>query len=570
MSTTAAAALGKPRTTTPDASASMTPLWTMLAVLGLAHLPLLISHGQSLWKREHYQLFPLVLIFAGILAKPAWEAARIAPAGPSMRKLAFWLLGLNWLMLAFAVIVDSPVLGAMSFWVLLVATAIATGGWPTLRAAIPALAYLLLIIPPPFNLDVRLVTFLQHYTSEAANRVLDLMGIYHAINGVVIEVGDKRYEIEHACSGISSLLSVLACTLFYVFWVKAHWLRGILLVLASVFWVLVNNAVRVIVIVLVDTKLGIDLSNDDPPFFKHTMLGIVLFALTLALIASTDRLLMFLGSTIQWGEPKNRVSAPLRPTGAAPFSVGWNAVAMIAVAYGILVLFQAGDYGIGDSVPESRLIASYNEFSKDTIPSEFSGWKLSPGASAFTTRKSKDIYDNYGENSRTWRYQKGNLFAVVSFDYPFPYWHDLRMCYEAEGWQIADNEMYMQPVADKSDTIESMFVHFTRPVERNGYLWFGEFDLNGRPVDAKVPTGSAVRFGRRFDSLKSRWNRLIGKDVDPETRAFNVLQVQVFSETHGLMTPAEKKEMQEFFAAVLNHMRSKCLECLRTANANRS
>ena len=30
-----------------------------------AHLPLLIGHGQALWLREHSQLFPLVLVFAG-------------------------------------------------------------------------------------------------------------------------------------------------------------------------------------------------------------------------------------------------------------------------------------------------------------------------------------------------------------------------------------------------------------------------------------------------------------------------------------------------------------------------
>src|SRR5205085_11100708 len=181
--------------------------------------------------------------------------------------IGFWLLGLNWLMLTLAVLIDSPVLGAFAFWVLLVGTAMATGGWPTLRAAIPALVYLLLIIPPPFNLDVKLVQLLQVYTSKTASRILDLMGVFHAINGVVIEVGDKKYEIEHACSGISSLLSVLACTLFYVFWMGAHWLRGTVLLLSSVFWVLMANVLRVVIIVFVDTHFEIDLSVDKFPFY---------------------------------------------------------------------------------------------------------------------------------------------------------------------------------------------------------------------------------------------------------------------------------------------------------------
>ena len=75
------------------------------------------------------------------------------------------------------------------------------------------------------------------------------------MNGVIIEVGDKKYEIERACSGISSLLSVLACTLFYVFWTGAHWVRGTALVLSSVFWVLIANVLRVVIIVFVDTRV---------------------------------------------------------------------------------------------------------------------------------------------------------------------------------------------------------------------------------------------------------------------------------------------------------------------------
>jgi exosortase len=565
MSTaTTTAVLGRPRTS-DQTSAAPAALWATIAVLGLAHLPLLIAHGKHLWARDHYQLFPLVLIFAAILAKPAWEMARMAPAGPAQRRIGFYLLGLNWFMLTFAVLIDSPVLGAMAFWVLLVATAYATGGWPTLRAAIPALAYLLLIIPPPFNLDGKLVMLLQTYTSTAASRVLDLMGTYHAINGVIIEVGDKKYEIEHACSGISSLLSVLACTLFYVFWMGAHWLRGILLVLSSVFWVLMANVLRVVIIVFFDTQWGIDLSVDAFPFYLHTLLGILLFALTLSLVASTDRLLMFLGTTVSWGRANKSVSAPLRPSGAEPLGVTWGLFVPVALAYGVLMVFQAGDYGIGESIPESKLIASYNAFSAGTMPDELLGWKKGTGTTAFSIRDSKEIFDNYGEHSRTWRYTRGNLAATVSFDYPFPFWHDLRMCYTASGWQIMENDEFNHTLSDGSGEVGCMWAHMTRPVERNAYLWFGEFDLNGRSIESKMPGGMNFRFARRLDSLKSRWDRLTGKQVDPETRAFNILQVQVLTETVGTINPNEKKDIQQFFTAATETMRRKCLDVLKAA-----
>jgi exosortase len=568
MTTASTAVLEQPRS--ERTSSPSTPLLAFAGLMAVAHLPLLIAHGKALWLRDHYQLFPLVLVFAGILARPAIEVARSMPAGPKARRAGMFLLGLNWLLLAAGVIIDSPVLGAFAFWVLLIAVAVSAGGWPTLKAALPALIYLLLIIPPPFNLDGRLVTFLQTYTSKVSSRILDLIPVHHAMNGVVVEVGDKKYEIERACSGISSLLSVLACTLFYVFWVKAHWLRGTILILAAVFWVLINNITRVVAIVYFDSRFEIDLSKDEFPWYAHTMLGVVLFALTLALIASTDRLLLFIGSTVRWGAEKPAFKAPMRPSGVAPFTMSWSSFTPIAVAYGLLILFQIGDYGIGSgSIPESRLIASYNNFNASTLPDDIQGWKRSTGRSAFTTRDDDDLFHLHGAHSRSWRYQRGNVVTQVSFDYPFPFWHDLRVCYTSTGWTIEESSEFNHRVSDGAGDLQCMAVRLSRPVEQNAYLWFGEFDLNGRPVEAKDPGLASYRFVHRIDSLKDRLGRLVGRHVDPEARAFQVLQVQVLAQTQGVLNDTEKNEVQKFFGAVTDIIRGKCQEALRSAQAAR-
>lgn len=559
--------LEKPRSSVAVPSGSAV-LLAVAGVLALAHLPLLIAHGKSLWQREHYQLFPLVLVFAGILAYPAYKLAIESPATGRERRIGFLLLGLNWFMLAVAVVLDSPNLGALAFWILLIATAIGAGGWRTFRMALPALVYLLLIIPPPLNLDGRLITFLQTYTSKIASHVLDLMGVFHALNGVVVEVGDKKYEVERACSGISSLLSVLACSLFYVFWVKAHWVRGIMLILASVFWVLINNVVRVVAIVYCDTQWGIDLSKDEAPFFLHTMLGIVLFALTLALIASTDRLFLFLGSTVKWGSSdKARFESQSRPSGAPPFTMTWGGFAAVAVAYGLLIAFQIGDYGFGSgNVPESRMIAGFNSFNAATMPDEIGGWRKMTSPSAFTAADREDLLDVHGAHSRSWRYQRGNLWGLVSFDYPFPYWHDLRICYTMTGWSIEEGATFRHPLTDGAGEVECFTARMSRPVERNAYLWFGEFDLNGRPVVATDPGQFSYRFVHRFDALKDRWGRLTGKTVEPEARAFQVLQVQVLTESYGPLSDAERKEFQDFFTGAMEGVRKKALE-VRSAAA---
>src|SRR5438876_511523 len=131
-----------------------------VAALALAHLPLLVAHGFALWGRPHYQFFPIVLVGAGLLAWPAIKSAWPGTANDPERT-TWLLLGLNWVMLATALVLDSPWLGAVAFLVLLVALVHGLGGWRLVRATLPALVFLLLIIPPPFGLDTRLVNGLQ-------------------------------------------------------------------------------------------------------------------------------------------------------------------------------------------------------------------------------------------------------------------------------------------------------------------------------------------------------------------------------------------------------------------------
>src|SRR5439155_20149893 len=120
-------------------------------------------------------------------------------------------------------------LGMVSFWELLAAVAVLARGWSVLVAAVPALAYLLLVVPPPFNLDAKLDDALQRVTSRAGSRVLDYLPVLHYLGGNTFEIGEKRYFVDTACSGINSLFSTLAVTLFYLIWTRAHWLRAVLL-----------------------------------------------------------------------------------------------------------------------------------------------------------------------------------------------------------------------------------------------------------------------------------------------------------------------------------------------------
>src|SRR5436853_413288 len=93
--------------------------------------------------------------------------------------------------------------------------------WKTIAAGVllaPAWFFLWLLIPPPLNLDQRLVTRLQTFTARQSSRLLDQLGVLHVMQGNVVVIPHKHLLVEEACSGINSLFSMLACTLFFVLW----------------------------------------------------------------------------------------------------------------------------------------------------------------------------------------------------------------------------------------------------------------------------------------------------------------------------------------------------------------
>lgn len=534
-----------------------------VAALALAHLPLLVAHGFALWGRPHYQFFPIVLIGAGMLAWPAVKAAWPG-AGTAPGRTTWILLAVNWLMLATALVLDSPWLGAVAFLELLVALAHGLGGWKLVRATLPALVFLLLIIPPPFGLDLRLVNGLQTLTSKCADYVLDYLGTLHLQQGNLIEVGGKKYFVEEACSGINSLLSVLACTVFYVFWAGTHWLRGILLIAASIFWVLIANIVRVVSIVYLDSrfqleaKYNIDLLHG----WAHATLGLVLFALVLLLLASTDRLLMFLGTSVPWARAKSApqaTPAPAPVVDATPVRArrGWSFAMPIAVAYSLLVLLQAVGYAanVGEyarPVFDARVVEVCNKFDADTLPATLENWQRDPKF-GFNKRDTPEMY--YADHSRTWIYaSRRGTRVTLSLDYPYPEPHALRVCYEGTGWTIESDEPFEHALPDQSSHLACVKLTLQKPPTRNGRVWYCSFDERGEPVEQLSTT--EFRWQDRFKSLSASFGKLSG--AAPSIRR-QIFQVQALTESYLPLGDTEAHDAEQLFLTGAAMLRQKLL-----------
>ena len=190
---------------------------------------------------------------------------------------------------------------------MLAAAIAAIGGRPLLRSLMPAWAFLGLAVGLPLNVDQELISRLQAMTSRIGSLALDTLGIFHVMEGNVVRVSGREFGVEEACSGIYSLFSIIFCTLFFVFWARRPPVRAIVTMVAAACWVLAGNIVRVVAVVYLETRWGVDVSSG----WRHDLLSLVVFGATLLLVASTDCLLDFWPALVRlWRAPRRRLGAP--------------------------------------------------------------------------------------------------------------------------------------------------------------------------------------------------------------------------------------------------------------------
>ena len=166
----------------------------------------------------------------------------------------------------------------------------------------------------------------------------------------------------------------------------------------------------------------------------------------------------------------------------------------------------------------------------------------------------------YGEFSRIWIYRQGSKQASLALDYPFAVYHDLKVCYRGQGWQMEET---LHPAGPEAGGFPGYWeVKMTQPGYRCGYLLFGQFDQYGT---ALVPrhTTVAEAMDRRPSALRSLWDRFRGisepvqAHVDPPGPLY---QYQVFVESYAPLTPVEEKEALALFLQGWKQLRERHLQ----------
>lgn len=427
-------------------------------------MPLMVAFGANLWKMPEYRFFPQALGAALFLA---WVRLRDEPGPflPGRSWVGLALLGAAWALATMAALLWSPWLGAIAAGLAAWAVIELSGGTLLLKTLGPALAVCLTILPPPLALDERLSIFLRDVATSLSSRLLDFVGVVHAVSGNVLELPGERLFVEEACSGIRSVVFVTTFTVFYFFWRRRPPVALLAAIPLALVFVLLGNVLRIAGGAWLKAATGIDLLTGAP----HELLSIVLVAVYIGLVISLEKWLC--PQTPKTVRPAAKASvfqglhAPRLPT------VSW--ILVVAFAFTAALSFSKGWAKWRDE--PGAVVLEPTEFTEDrvfTLPEELAGWTRFDSGTPAVNR-----IETLGLSSTSWLYRWHDTVAVVAFDYPIHGYHDVADCYSRTGWTI----MRKAFVPSEPRAFVELDMRRDRAVQSG--LWFATFDASGASLD---------------------------------------------------------------------------------------
>lgn len=191
------------------------------------------SHGflvapfaaMMLWFRR--QTFPadstvpgwggLVLLLASVVVRYAGERLFLVPLGGWA--LVIWLAGAVWLV----------------------------AGRRVATWAMPALLFLLFMVPLPFRIEQLMSWHLQTSTTQISTVILECLGQPAVAQGHTVYVGEHVLEVEQACSGLRMFMGISAVAFAFVVLQRRPWWESLVLVVAVVPIAMLANSIRVVI-----------------------------------------------------------------------------------------------------------------------------------------------------------------------------------------------------------------------------------------------------------------------------------------------------------------------------------
>lgn len=278
--------------------------WRFVGVLALVtillialYIPVFTDFVKAWLQYEEYNYALLVPFIALALLVRRWSKLRRQPLKPSPR--GGLLLGAGLLMLIIGVWTGVHVAQGVSFIVVLLGLVWFLWGRGAARTVLFPVTYLICGLGLYRGLVSSLGFALQRETAHSATFVAGLLGAHAQRNGVTLTLGHMQFVVAQSCSGLSSLLALLALGWLIVGEGRGSLPYKLLLILSIIPLALVGNITRVALVLVIAQ----DISEAIAQGFIHGLFSATIFIVALALLMLVRQVLLWFDHSVSRSSP---------------------------------------------------------------------------------------------------------------------------------------------------------------------------------------------------------------------------------------------------------------------------
>lgn len=251
--------------------------------LTLLYFPVLKGLVYDWWHDPNYSHGFLLPLFSSYLIWVKKEELSALPFRGSWWGILVVAAGLFLLLLGW--VAGEQFTQRFSFLVVLYGGLIFLLGWPMARRLFFPVWLLTLAIPIPYVIYNSLTFPLKLFASKVATSLLQLIGLSVYRDGNIIILPNMVLEVVDACSGIRSLISLLAISAILAYFTRSNLWKAVL-ILASIPVAIGVNVLRVFITGILSYHMGPRAAEG----FFHTFSGFLVFGLSLFLIFVIHRM----------------------------------------------------------------------------------------------------------------------------------------------------------------------------------------------------------------------------------------------------------------------------------------
>jgi exosortase len=216
----------------------------LLVAMGIVYWPIVVPMVKQWAADDNYSHGFLVPLIAGYLAYLRRDELLAAEVRPSNFGLAIICFGLFMLLLGW--IATEYFTMRSSLVVIIAGSVLYLLGWEIFKILLAPIAYLLLMVPIPAVIYDAAAFPLKLFVTKVSVLALKAMGIVIWQEGNILMFPNITLEVADACSGLRSIMSLLALGAAYAFVLHTKTRDRVILILATLPIAVFTNCLRVI------------------------------------------------------------------------------------------------------------------------------------------------------------------------------------------------------------------------------------------------------------------------------------------------------------------------------------